>query len=305
MKKFVLFFLIIFSNYYADSYTGSFLKMPIGAANISTGNGTILHSSNEILFQNPAALTFLKKNQLSFSHNQFNFDRKSMFASYIFSNKEIKFALSYYQYGISEIEERDHNGELISTFNDISQIYYLTLGGKKNNAYFGVNIKYLHQSIYNQTASSIFFDLAVTYKITHRSLFSYCYKNLDLTGVFDGQLQAKLKWKVDLWNNKTTSFEYPIAQSHHFLFQRNFLKFQSGIGYHIFQDNEKFISLATSYKLNQHFSLKLSLYDSKFIVGLGMKFKIFKDHTLIFNYSSYKEDYFPEYVHFLTFTLGL
>ncbi|MBP7461447.1 MAG: hypothetical protein KBA26_09170, partial [Candidatus Delongbacteria bacterium] len=160
-QRIVLIWISLSMALMAETYTARFLQFPIGAASLSSGNGSILSFSNETLLSNPAAVSWLNPYHAAVSYSRLPFDREQAFAGLVLQNQGIKFGLSYFEYRISDIEERNLNGELIGHFKDRHQLYILTAGLKKGTFRFGMNIKYLRESLYEQSAGAILFDLGL------------------------------------------------------------------------------------------------------------------------------------------------
>jgi len=305
-KKIIFIIILIFlvkttSN--SETYTGACLKYPFGAAAAAGGNGALLSKSNESLSINPAMISLLYKYQTSLSYNQYPFDRNASSVSLIMQNQNIKFALNYYQFVLDKIEKRDLNGNLNGHFEDKTQIFYITLGNKKNHFLWGLNIKLISESVYEQKASAISFDFGSMYEIRPKHYIGYSIRNFDLTGAFSGELNPMMKWEVKLWNSKETNYEYKIGNSHNINYMGQWKQFFYGISYAFEQNGDDYTNLAGSYQVSEDLAVKAALYNGKPVWGFSIRTRIFSKYQTVINYSYYEEQVIKEPCHFITWTL--
>lgn len=304
MRKIIVLFLLIMSGIsLAETYTGSFLRLPAGAANLSGGNGAVLHTSNEIITLNPAFLNLLKPNQFSTSFANYSFDRDLAFLSLVLRNKTINFSLNFQQFQVTDIEERNVNGELTGKFKDKSQLFFVNVGGNKNKFAWGGSVKYLKETVYKQSANCMVFDLGVSYQASSNSVVGYSFRNFNLPGVFSGDLNSKLKWKVDqAWSDKETRYEYSVATAHLFSYYISYGDLKGGIAWHLLEGAEDQINCGLAYKLEENISLKLSMINTTPVLGIALKTELFR-RNLIFNYSVIEEEIDSHYNHFFTWAI--
>ncbi|MBP7462027.1 MAG: hypothetical protein KBA26_12120, partial [Candidatus Delongbacteria bacterium] len=236
------------------------------------------------------------------SYSRLPFDREQAFAGLVLQNQGIKFGLSYFEYRISDIEERNLNGELIGHFKDRHQLYTLTAGLKKGTFRFGMNIKYLRESLYEQSAGAILFDLGLLCAIRDNAIVSYTVSSINLPGILDGDLRARLRWKVDLWEDKQTHFEYPIGQRHLISYQHQWSKLQTGISWMLIEGDRDQFNLAAHYELAENISAKAAWYDRKPVWGLSLGLKIW-NRTSTLDYAISKERYSGDYRHLFSWSV--
>lgn len=297
-----LIWLLLVATIQPNPFTARFLQFPVGAVNLSSGNGSILSYSNESMISNPATVSWLKSYQAAVSCSKLPFDRQQVFGSLILQNQGIKFGLTYFEYRISEIEERNLNGQLTGHFQDVNQLFILTTGFIWKKLKLGMNIKYLNESIYEQKGNAILFDLGVLYAIGENKAFSYSISNINLPGILDGDLQSRLRWKVDLWEDKQTHFEYPIGQKHLLAYQQQWNKLHAGLSWLLIQGEKDQFNLALHYDLAENITAKAAWYDRRPVWGLSLFLKLWNRNSSL-DYAISQERYSGEYRHLFSWSV--
>ncbi len=304
MKKVFLLLIILLNIIYAVPKTLNILNLPIGAASIRSGNGAIITKSSESVYINPAFINFMQKYQIDISYANLSFDRSNSFISLILQNKDLKIGLSLFQFKINDIEERDLNGKLLSNFSDNIQKYSITIGKQSEKINFGFSFSYIKENVYKQNASAITFNIGIAYQLQHNVIINYSLRNFSLFDMFSGKLSSKLKWKVDLWSDKQTRYEFEIPYEHILGITKKIPKTNIfiGISYHITPSipNKRFYAIA--YKLNNYFNISYSYNNDYNAMGFSLKNKIL-NKDFLFNYSFCKENISNEYLHYFTWTI--
>ncbi len=172
MKKIIVFYLISFGCLFAQSNVGStaapFLNIAIGARPISMG-GAFSATANDVsaLYWNPAGVARIEGSEAMFAYSNWFAD-----INYNWSGAAINlggmgtFGLSvtYLDYGemeITNLAEQDGTGQMFSAKDmalALSYAYNLT-----DKFSIGGTAKYIEQSIWNSSATSVAFDLGVLY----------------------------------------------------------------------------------------------------------------------------------------------
>lgn len=200
VKSLILTFLLSSPSFAEETggYAGSFLNWGVGARAIAMGKTfSAIVDDGTSIFWNPAGLEQVNSREFSFMHAIIFEDRTENFLafSYPFSNFTIGFG--WLHFGVSDIQERNEVGELVSYFSDSENAFML---GSGVPIYFrpacklnlGTTIKYFHHSLYNCHANGWGADFG--------SLL-YLYRNGFVRQIGIGlviqNLGAKLKWHTE------------------------------------------------------------------------------------------------------------
>lgn len=159
----VFIFIICVSGLFANKRSyGEFLLIDVGSRPISLG-GSYVSIADDIfgMEYNPAG-TFLNKNkEFAFTHIEYI---GGATIEYIAHKRIIydRFALgaSLKMFSISDVE-RDDFGIRISEFKNKNYLLNFNISSEYKKVFFGANLKYLHEEIYNKTFSNIIFDVGV------------------------------------------------------------------------------------------------------------------------------------------------
>lgn len=264
-----------------------FLQIPVGSRAESMGGAIIgLADDASSVFWNPAGIIKVKNFQAFFSYiDWFNmFDLNA--ASIVYNAGDAgSFAASMIVFSTDKMEittETEPNGT--GRFFDaedlalgISYARYLT-----DRFNVGVTVKYVHQRIWNETASGFAFDIGTQYQLDFQNLtIAMSMTNFGGDMKYDGP-------DLDFTNRKNKNFplsrltpsrllteEYPLP-----------LHFQVGIGFDVFE--AEFIKMKGAIDVthpndNQeraHFGTELSFFDRLYLRG-GYKLN-YDDQTFAF-----------------------
>ena len=162
----VFFVLFLFSNSFSQTY--QFLKLDLSARAAALG-GTFVSNNDDpdVIFYNPAGLSLLEKNPISFSFVKHLLDinlASLSYSTYWNGVGRIGAAISYINYGT--FTQADENGNKIGQFGAGETAFIL---GYSNilgqNFYYGANVKYIYSSIADRSSSAIALDLGLHYAI--------------------------------------------------------------------------------------------------------------------------------------------
>lgn len=222
----IIFVLLWINQLYADSAgrAGAYLKMGVGARALGMGSAfTAVADDATAAFWNPAGLALLNKNQASFMHANLTLDRKYNFVNYAHilknknQNKTGVLALSHIRFGIDGIPETrlatgrtdgipyNPNDNLPATnpdgtytpgknvyifgyFDNIETSTFCSYAQKINDKWLGgINLKYLKQELFTNSADSFGLDIGLLYLISDKTKL----------GISVRDIKESLKWDTD------------------------------------------------------------------------------------------------------------
>lgn len=172
MKKIIIIYLFTLGCLFAQSKVGStsapFLNIAIGARPISMG-GAFSATANDVsaLYWNPAGVARLEGSEAMFSYSKWFADINYNWSGVALNMGglgTVGLSVTYLDYGemeITNLSEQDGTGQMFSAKDmalALSYAYNLT-----DKFSIGGTAKYVEQSIWNSSASSIAFDLGVLY----------------------------------------------------------------------------------------------------------------------------------------------
>lgn len=189
------------STAFAESagQAGAYLKMGVGARALGMGSAfTALADDSTAAFWNPAGLAKLKKAEGSFMHADLSMDREYNFFNYAhpLKGKDGKdngvVALSHIRFGVDGIPEtrlatNDPTGTLPATdpagtytagksvyifsyFDDSEKATFGSYAKKLADRWYGgINLKYLSQDLFTNSADTFGLDLGFLYEATEKT----------------------------------------------------------------------------------------------------------------------------------------
>ena len=169
---------------------GAYLRMGIGARPLGMGGCFVAICDDAYAtYWNPAGLTQIKGHQIGSMYAIMTLDRKYNFLNYAQGfGKNWGLGISWVNFGIGDIEERDARGNLIGEFEDSENAYYLSLAkGFGEKFSLGANIKYLTHQLLNNRATGFGFDAGVLFKPT----------DIISLGLTLQDIGSKVKWDTE------------------------------------------------------------------------------------------------------------
>lgn len=281
MKKYLIIVLLLVIAQFSFSQNpnlgasgAQFLQIPIGAKAESMGGAIIgLTDDASSVFWNPAGVVKVNNFQAFFSYiDWFNmFDVNA--ASVVYNAGDAgTFAASMVAFSTGKMEittETEPNGT--GRFFDagdlalgVSYARYLT-----DRFNVGVTVKYVHQRIWNETASGFAFDIGTQYLLDFQNLtIAMSMTNFGSDMKYDGP-DLDFTYRKDenfpvsrLTPSRLTTEEYPLP-----------LNFQVGIGFDVFEaDFVKMkgaidVTHPNDNKERAHFGTEFSFFDRLFLRG--------------------------------------
>ncbi len=330
MKKTIILFAIIFTffqNYAQNPNLGTagaqFLQIPVGAR-AEAMSGAIIGLTNDAsaIFWNPAGIVKIENAQAHFSYmNWFDlFDFNA--ASVVYNAGDLgSFGVSMILFSTENMEittEEQPNGtgryfDASDIALGVSYANYLT-----NNFSVGINVKYINQRIWNESASGFAFDIGTQYLLDFQNLtIAMCMTNFGADMKYDGSDLDILVLKDDEYANsrlipaRYSTEEYPLP-----------LNFQIGVGFDVY--NNDFMKIKGAIDVTHpndnderaHFGTEISFYD-RFFIRNGYKYNyddqdftfgaganvIFRSSAVYFDYSYSLYDILPN-VHRISLNLS-
>lgn len=187
---------------------GAYLKMGVGARALGMGSAfTALADDSTAAFWNPAGLAKLKKAEASFMHADLSMDREYNFFNYAhpLKGKDGKdngvVALSHIRFGVDGIPEtrlatNDPTGTLPATdpagtytagkpvyifsyFDDTEKATFGSYARKLADRWYGgINLKYLSQDLFTNSADTFGLDLGFMYEANEKTTLGLSIRDL-------------------------------------------------------------------------------------------------------------------------------
>jgi len=285
MKKIILLFLIVIGlgNIFAQNPNlgtsgAQFLQLPVGARSEAMGGAIVgLADDASAIFWNPAGIVKVSNVQAHFSYmnwfDLFNFNA----ASLVYNAGDIgTFGASMVLFTTDDMEittEEQPNGtgryfDAGDVALGITYAKYLT-----DRFSVGLSVKYINQTIWNETASGVAFDIGTQYRLDFQNLtIAMSMTNFGADMRFDGpDLNFTYRQDEDypqsrLVPSRLLTQDYPLP-----------LNFQVGIGFDVFEyDFVKMIGAIDVTHPNDnaeraHFGTEFSFFD-RFFLRAGYKY---------------------------------
>jgi len=217
LKKIILIILTLInaSQILAQSggYAGTFARLGFGARGLSKGNAMVSDLFGEYSgYYNPALACFQEDANLSLGYTFMSLDRKLNFIGFAkqfpLQNKKggAGISLSWINFGVSNIDGRDNDGNQIGNFSVFENQFYLgTSFLVEENFAIGIGFKLYYSKLFEGVSTtSIAFDLGAAYKVTPNLSFGFTIRDLS----------AKYKWETNkIYGStygRTTENKFPI-----------------------------------------------------------------------------------------------
>ncbi len=217
MRKILIIILALFniSQVLAQSggYAGTFARLGFGARGLAKGNAMVSDLFGEYSgYYNPALSCFQENGNVSLGYTFMSLDRKLNFVGFAkkFPLQNIKggagISLSWINFGVSDIDGRDNDGNQIGNFSIFENQFYLgTSFLVEENFALGIGFKLYYSKLFQDVSTtSIAFDLGAAYKATPELSFGFTIRDLS----------AKYKWETNkIYGStygRTTENKFPI-----------------------------------------------------------------------------------------------
>lgn len=275
---------MIFFNIYCD-YGGeplAYLKLKAGARATAMGGAWTSISDNlSGILYNPAGIINLDGFELFAETYLLSFGRSINFIStgkpVSIGRNHYSLALSWFNYSAGPVEMRLTNSpEPLKLISDISHVFYFTVAMKlAKNTDFGVNFKFIYQSIDERTAKGFGFDAGFLIEIID---------NLNL-GLSVMNISTYLNWE----NNPYTETAPVIINegiSYAFKSVMDIKNFDILVALDTIYNTYGYflIKPGMEIKLNEFFYLRTG-FDKTITVGTGFKFKPSEIFIIKFDYA--------------------
>lgn len=158
---------------------------------------------------NPAGSIQLEKRHVTASYRQMELDRKLSFVSYLQGIKgDAGIGLSWINVGVSDIEERDANGELTGEIRYYENLIALTFGKKFARQFLlGINVKYDHSNLANVSANGLGFDFGFLWGEKEPGRVGFTVQNVGLTHNWS----SGDYWKSRGFTGSRTKDKFPVT----------------------------------------------------------------------------------------------
>ena len=173
---------------------GAFLRIPVNARANGMGSAfTAASFDASASWWNPAGLSYLRKFQLTGMYSIMSLDRRHNFVSIAFpSDKTSTFALNWQQFGVNDIDGRDHFGNPTSPFDDNEMAFGLSYAFRLGEGLaLGLTGKYLQHIIHESKANGYSMDAGFLINIKSKFMLGFVMQNIIGQLVWD--TESKLK----------------------------------------------------------------------------------------------------------------
>jgi len=164
---------ILTASFTFGQNTYDFLNVDMSARAASLGGSFVTNNDDvDVLFYNPAGMSFLEKDPVSFSFVKHLMDINLFSLAYSTEFENIgRFgtAIKYINYG--SFDEADEFGNRTGEFNAGELAFILGYTNEfSENFYYGANAKVIYSSIADESSSAIALDLGINYEIPNQKL---------------------------------------------------------------------------------------------------------------------------------------
>ncbi len=168
---FIVFILTVSFTFGQNTY--DFLNVDMSARAASLGGSFSTNNDDvDVLFYNPAGMSFLEKNPVSFSFVKHLMDINLFSLAYSTEFENVgRFgtAIKYINYG--SFDEADEFGNRTGEFNAGELAFILGYTNEfSENFYYGANAKVIYSSIADESSSAIALDLGINYEVPDQKL---------------------------------------------------------------------------------------------------------------------------------------
>jgi len=176
----------------------SFLQWGAGSKAIALGKTfTGIADDGAALLWNPAGVSQLKKSELLLMHAIVFEDRQVNFAAMAYPLPGISLSAAWMQFGVTNIQERDTQGQLIGQFNDAENLFLLGAGmNVVEQAGFtiraGLAGRYFYHSLYTYHGSGFGLDVGGMFDYGLKGVM----KRVGISAVVQN-IGASLKWNTE------------------------------------------------------------------------------------------------------------
>jgi hypothetical protein len=164
---------ILTASFTFGQTTYKFLNVDMSARAASLGGSFVTNNDDvDVLFYNPAGMSFLEKNPVSFSFVKHLMDINLFSLAYSTEFENIgRFgsAIKYINYG--SFDEADEFGNRTGEFSAGELAFILGYTNEfSENFYYGANAKVIYSSIADKSSSAVGLDLGINYEIPKQQL---------------------------------------------------------------------------------------------------------------------------------------
>ncbi|HOK39537.1 MAG TPA: PorV/PorQ family protein [bacterium] len=250
----------------AGGGAGAFLRLGVGARAQGLGKAfSAIADDATANYYNPAGLSQIERNEVSFMLSNLSLDRKLSYLSAVVPYDNHCFGVSWLGFGIDDIEERDFNKTLTGMFdygNSAYQISYGTRLTKKIST--GLSFKYLTAKFSGLTytnkgkANGYGFDVGLLYTPIKRMNIAFVVQDL----------WSKLDWKTG--TKETIPNIIKLGVSNYLIEDK--LLLSAELTRESFSEEYAF-NAGVEWWVIKNFGIRLGSNDSHFSGGMSFKFE--------------------------------
>ena len=153
-----------FAESQKGGYAGAFLNYDLSAEAMGMGGAfTAVAEGSAGIRYNPAGISEAKHLHAAFTYSSLTLDRRLNYAEVIFPlPKKAVISLSWINAGVSDVKERNSNGEIVADLKNNQNSFNLTFGRRvAQPVAVGVNVRYVQYSFAELLTTSIGIDFGV------------------------------------------------------------------------------------------------------------------------------------------------
>ncbi|MBD3170141.1 MAG: PorV/PorQ family protein [candidate division Zixibacteria bacterium] len=277
-------------------YAGNFLKYDMSARALGMGGAfTALADGAGGVRYNPAGISGIKNTQAGFTYSKLTWDRKLNYAEVLFPlPKQAVIGLSWINAGVSDVKERNSNGDVVGDLKNDENSFNLTFGRRiVENISIGANIRYVHYNFADIVVGTMGIDLGV---------IGYLLDDNLTAGFKVGNLGSKYSWDTaDYYETSGTTYDEEFPKIYRFGLAYKFMekaftvaadyekdektnaKFRFGAEYWYYQDAvEEYVDeytdeIRTRPIKRKFISGRVGYNDGQITFGAGIRHKIYSN----------------------------
>lgn len=255
-----------------------FLKVGIGCRAVGMGGAyTALVNDASSLYWNPAGMALMERPELIICDVNWIADIRNDFVGYVVPlglSGSFGAAITVLSMGEMEettIYEPEGTGNMFGA-SDLA----VTLSYARNftdKFSFGMNVKYIQETIWNMSSQGICFDFGTLYKPGFKSLvWGMAIRNFGIDMSFHGE-QLRMSLKDTSWTATDAPQDFEKVTSH-YPFPLNFV---IGVAYNLIEDRQNILTMALDFSHPNDGSEKLHLgaeygWDNRFFLRAGCQY---------------------------------
>lgn len=281
-------------------YAGAFLQGGIGARAIALGNTfSAIADDGSALFWNPAGLPLINRYELSIMHSMMFEDRAKNYASVNLPMDGLAVSAGWLGFNVSDIQERNNQGQLIGHFSDSENLFLLGAGvtiisNRLMRFNLGFTGKYFYHSLYNFQATGFGGDVGGLFRMKVPGLI----KAIGV-GVVAQNIGSNMQWDTE------SNYEavIPMTIRAGAMVDMALLPFRVTVDMEKHEKQDMRLHYGAEYGILNTIFLRAGMNDTKLSAGAGLKLGFASTRFLV-DYAFTTDDISEQPMHYFTLGLG-